>query len=909
MAKKLFFIVTILLVAGVVAGWYFFAKESRYLGTSPLKAIPVNATTCIKIRNLGAFVAKTAKNRSWKSLTGLECIESIHGEILYLDSLMGKNKHEAELLYQKECYLVWIGKGSLYLLELGSIAEKNGINVLVQNYFLSKKAKQSAEKYNGATLQKFEWEEANGVQTIFLTIYRGLFIAGREVSNLRMAVDQMDKPSLLEDSNFLKVNKNTAENTDLNIFVSQHSIRSFFSELLPNQQEASDLQSGFSGWTEIDALQKDNGLILNGFTVNDTAKLNYQEIFRRQKPMTGTLTRWMPATTTFFASQYASDPKAYIEDYFNYHRIISQSDSLLMLVNQLSTLLKMDVRSYLANGWTGEAATVFTNRNLEDGSDNQFLLWRIRPGSGDALFSAIRKWASIQPNRKSSEWIAAAKLNIWRVPSEHFGKLAGNLCFGTVKTRWITAGDGFLLMGSTPGSLKRYLDLLHRNELLDKKPSFANFATGLANRYNFSLWCAPGAVLPFFERPMNSDIYHKLENSIQSLERINNFSWQWVYENGKVYNSAALTVEPEHEQKRFPFWSYPVEGQIVGKPLFVNFEKTGSSKWLIFQRRDNTLICLGKDGLERWGIALESPVIGAINTVKVSGNGEVQLLFNTSEAIHLINQEGRELKNFPIRLKSPATNGVAMFDYDNNGEIRFLVACSDNKIYNFDRNGKLTTGWKPKATIGPVEFPVHHFKDGSKDYLVCFDKFHTYILDRQGNTRVKPSEEFEHSENDIFMLKNNGSGNRMVTTDKQGTIRMIKFDGSSKKIVPGKFSAGHFFSMLAVDQTGNEDFLVCDKRRLSRFDSTGKLVFAIEVPFVVDQTPSIYKIGQMVLICLTSNAENRSILLSSDGSVFNKELSGNILLAIGAFDELDQVGSLIEWVPEGFLSNYQMRLQ
>jgi hypothetical protein len=138
---------------------------------------------------------------------------------------------------------------------------------------------------------------------------------------------------------------------------------------------------------------------------------------------------------------------------------------------------------------------------------------------------------------------------------------------------------------------------------------------------------------------------------------------------------------------------------------------------------------------------------------------------------------------------------------------------------------------------------------------------------------------------------------------------MIKFDGSSKKIVPGKFSAGHFFSMLAVDQTGNEDFLVCDKRRLSRFDSTGKLVFAIEVPFVVDQTPSIYKIGQMVLICLTSNAENRSILLSSDGSVFNKELSGNILLAVGAFDELDQVGSLIEWVPEGFLSNYQMRLQ
>jgi hypothetical protein len=87
------------------------------------------------------------------------------------------------------------------------------------------------------------------------------------------------------------------------------------------------------------------------------------------------------------------------------------------------------------------------------------------------------------------------------------------------------------------------------------------------------------------------------------------------------------------------------------------------------------------------------------------------------------------------------------------------------------------------------------------------------------------------------------------------------------------------------------------------------LVFAIEVPFVVDQPPSFYHIGQMVLIGLTSNAENRSILLSSDGTVFDKNLSGNRLMAVGAFDGQDQVGNLVEWKPEGFLSNYQMRIQ
>jgi hypothetical protein len=909
MAKKMFFIVTILLVTGVFAGWYFFAKESRYLGTSPLKAIPATATTCIKIRNLGAFVAKTAGNRGWKSLAELEGIGSIHQEILYLDSLMENNKHEAEFHFQKECYFVWIEKASLYLMEIGSISEKNGINVLVRNYFFSKKAKQSAEKYKGATLQKFEWVVANSVQTIFLTLYRGVFIAGREVTNLRMAVDQMDQPSLLEDSDFLKVNKNTAENTDFNIYVSHPSIKSFLINLLPRQQDASDLLSGFSGWTEIDVLQKDNGLILNGFTVNDTTTFNYQDIFKRQKPMAGTLTRQMPSTTTFFASQCTSNPEIYVEDYFNYRRLKRQADSFPVHVNQLSGLLNLDIKRYLANSWTGEAATVFTNQNMQDGADNQFLLLKTKPGSGDALYAAIRKWASLQPNQKSAEWVAAAKNNIWRVPTEHFGELVGDLCFGAVKTDWITAGEGFLLMGSTPGSLKRYLDLLQRDDLLIKSPAFANFASGLVNSYNFYLWCAPGQVLPFFEPHLNPDIYRKLEKSIRSLEMINNFSWQWVYENGKVYNSAALSVEPEIIQKKLPFWNYAIKGRIVGKPVFVSFEKPGSSKCLVFQLEDNTLISLGKDGLERWRMALEGTIIGEINAVKLSGNDESQLLFNTSEAIHLISKNGAEIKNFPIRLKSRATNGVAMFDYENRGEYRFMVACSDHKIYNFDRNGKFTTGWKPKATVGIIEFPVHHFKDGTKDYIVCFDKFRTYILDRQGTTRVKPDEEFEHSGNDIVMVKVKGSGNIMVTTDKQGNIRMIKFDGSSKKILPGKFSKDHFFSTLSVDQSGNVDFLVCDRKKLSRFDSSGRLVFAIEVPFVVDQPPSFYHIGQMVLIGLISNAENRSMLLSTDGKVFNNNLSGNRLLALGAFDEKDQVANLVEWTPEGFMSNYQMRIQ
>jgi hypothetical protein len=285
------------------------------------------------------------------------------------------------------------------------------------------------------------------------------------------------------------------------------------------------------------------------------------------------------------------------------------------------------------------------------------------------------------------------------------------------------------------------------------------------------------------------------------------------------------------------------------------------------------------------------------------------LLFNTKKAIHLINHDGSEMKNFPIWLRSNATNGVAMFDYDGNKEYRFMVACSDYKLYNFDQRGNSITGWKPRATKGFVEFPVHHFKDGSKDYLVCFDRSNTYILDRHGNTRVRTKVEFEHSQNDIFKVNVKGAGNMMVTTDKEGSIRLIKFDGSTRKVVDGKSPAGHFFTILEVEKNGNRDFLLCDKKRLSRFDSSGRLVFTFQTPFVVDQPPSVFKIGQMDLICLTSKAENRSILLRADGSEFNSFKFGNRLLLVGAINEKNQVGNLVELTPEGSLSNYQISIK
>jgi hypothetical protein len=69
----------------------------------------------------------------------------------------------------------------------------------------------------------------------------------------------------------------------------------------------------------------------------------------------------------------------------------------------------------------------------------------------------------------------------------------------------------------------------------------------------------------------------------------------------------------------------------------------------------------------------------------------------------------------------------------------------------------------------------------------------------------------------------------------------------------------------------------------------------------------ILPFGKEKLIELYSVAENKTILVRKDGSVFDLLLpAGYSLQTIGSFDENSGVFDILALSPEGFMSNFQM---
>ncbi len=908
MGKRLLIWITVLLIAGIATGWYFFARESKYFGTSPIRAVPVESPFFVRIRNLGDFATKTKMNKSWQSLQSITQIAKVYHDFVFIDSLILQNSARKNFFRHKELIYVPGDSSNLYLLEIGSISEKNSIHSVIRNYFQSKKIIATESEFRDASVEHYEWIEKGEKKRAHFSFYKGILIVCNEVSLLQKALEQTENRSVLEDSDYMKVSKNSTENSDLNIFINHKTFPSLLNRYYADSTLTGIFRPDYAKWTEVDVLQKENQLLINGFTIADSTRTFFVDIYKHQKPVEGSLVPMMPVNTSYFIVQALSNPNQYFDDLIAYLVKSGKSVQYRQQLSALSKELKIDVSHYLVNNWAGEAAVVYTNNNLKDSADNRFLLLRIKNGTNDLLFNALKKWAiANRTNSIDFGLTNSGSDEIFEMPDANFGNLLGVSYFSSIKTKWMILGDEFILMGSTPGSLKRYMDCLGAHQFLIGKSSYQRFTSVLSKTSNFYFWCAPGQALSFFEQAFQPDLYRNFKRVISSLAKIENMAWQYGYEKGMTYNTASLNVNPSAELNWIPFWSIPLKAKTRNKPQFISYSEQGTEKDLVFQDVENNLTDMDGDGTERWKVHLEGMIIGEIKTIDYRKNGDFQLLFNTKDAIHLIDRKGVEIKNYPIRLKSEATNEISVFDYEGKRDYRYLLACRDHKVYNLDKYGKMTPGWQTKVTQSMVEMPVRYFRVGSRDYIAYSDHTHTYILDRQGKERVKISDDFVHSKNDLFLLKEKNGAAYIVTTEEHGKIRLIGFDGSSRKIVVGNFSGNHNFLPVTFMRDGSMGFLFLDKQTVFLYDLAGKIIFSHPVVGLPDEPMKLSVDADTELIEIYLIAANRAIFLRKDGSIFDANLpNGFTPFTIGSFNIKSGVSNLLALSADGFLTNFQI---
>jgi hypothetical protein len=661
-----------------------------------------------------------------------------------------------------------------------------------------------------------------------------------------------------------------------------------------------------------------DALLLNGFTHSDADSDAFLNIILKHQPQRLDIEAIIPENISAFLALGLDDFPAFKKDYLEHLEIHGHGRDYLRELRTLNERYRMDLDKLLLPVFERQVALVLTDIRNFGWDENAYVVCRTKSQSLalEKLTEFLTKLCEMDGISLSSlivrqQVMGDVSFTFYQLPVPYLPmKLFGKM-FEGVNSRYCTFFDNYLIFGNSIQSLSKYI---HANQIgnnLSSDLEYHQFSEYLASRSNIYVYLNFPGSTRLMEKYLRPDLTEKILREKDHLFKFQALAYQITSENDLAYNNIILKYTPDMRDEAQTVWESRLESGVVIKPKFVVNHYTGE-KEIFVQDANHRVYLLNNSGRILWQQKIEGKILSDIHQIDFYKNGKLQLLFNTGEQIHLLDRNGNYVERYPVKLRVPATNGLALFDYERSRDYRIFVAGEDRGIYLYDKEGNIIKGWNFGKTEGRVDDPLRHFRIGNKDYIVFADHFTCYMLNRRGETRVNVKKHFPVSRNARFILESSTTGikPRLALTDTSGRVQFIYFnDGSVETVEIGQFSGDHFFEYSDLDGDGRREFIYVDKGELKVFQQDGSREFSYNSNTEISHAPVIYQFAYgNKKIGLVSSDDNKIFLVNNDGSLYQGfPLPGSTPFSIGVISRSASKFNLIVGSGDNFLYNYSVQ--
>ena len=262
-------------------------------------------------------------------------------------------------------------------------------------------------------------------------------------------------------------------------------------------------------------------------------------------------------------------------------------------------------------------------------------------------------------------------------------------------------------------------------------------------------------------------------------------------EQGMSYVHLSLQHAPITRPVDRTRWSLPLTAPLVGVPQMTRNHSNGMSEVLI---QDSTarLLLISTGGQVLWERGLDGVMLAPAAQVDRFHNGKLQLLIGTDRHIYLIDRNGVDVGDFPVRLPAKAGAAISVVDYEKDGRYRILVPLEDGRLLNLGPDGKPVEGWNPATLPVPITSAVQHLRIKGKDHLLFNDaNGRIHVLDRRGAKRMANGPELGKGSTLIAVRGGNDiATSQVIYLDAEGQLRSTTMEGPIERI--GRPEQGRF---------------------------------------------------------------------------------------------------------------------
>lgn len=438
---------------------------------------------------------------------------------------------------------------------------------------------------------------------------------------------------------------------------------------------------------------------------------------------------------------------------------------------------------------------------------------------------------------------------IYRMP---FNGVASILA-GAEKSRagdgWITFARSYMIFSDSPEALASVLRESGSDNTLINDPGFREMEKSLPTKSSFLFWSSGEVLRSLISEYLTPAAAASLTDRV--LSGISGVGVSLTPSNDMIYTSFSVRYSTDGEHPAGTaaaagttgkattqtdetamsdssalklLWRVKLDAEPSIRPFFFTNHNTGATE-IFIQDRNNNIYLISPSGKVLWKAAIREKITGDIFMIDYYRNGKLQLLFAGRDYLHLVDRNGNYVDKYPVKLRSPASNTLAVFDYENNKDYRLFLAGDDRRIYVYDRSGTPVRGWNLFTTRGKVTDPVSFFRVKGKDYLFAADDQAVYVLDRTGNIRVAHQEPLVKASGSAARLTTGGEPAIIFSSPEGNTVRLM-FDGTVKRDTLQGVSALRRSEFADVDGDNATDVLSLDRGVLKAYDGSGREIWS-----------------------------------------------------------------------------------
>ena len=882
MQKKIFATFFFILLLSGIVFYLFNFRKIKHPVSSAIRAIPTNAAFIIESKqpdNLWKKLSET--NIMWDELLQTEFIRNLNEQLKFFDSLYIA-KPDIKEIFDKHPLLISAHKTDekqisfLFLfnvpLSLGNkvISDLSG-EIANEQYGFSKTEKE----YDGANISQF----TSSGSTFSYSVYNNTFIGSFNPMLVEDAVRQMNAgASLTDDFGFSSALSTAGENSDANLFVNYKFFPQILSAFAKNDLSENVYSAqNFANWAALDLRLKPNILMLNGFTFSGDTLKKFLSLFENQKPQDAEFVKILPQNTIAFLHLGFSNFREFYGEYTQFIDKKERNEKINFLNRQCSCDIEKKFLSWIEN----EIAVVFSESSNEQ--TGFFAVFKSNHVS--EAEKMLNEMTDAEEIKMDSAWnnYQIRKINQRGI----YPLLLGEL-FAKLDSGYFTIIENYIVFSNEISTLHNLISNYLSEKTLRNNLNYRSFSEEVSSESNVFFYCAINHSSKLMGEFLHPDYLKKFETNLDILHKFESFAIQFSSDrNNLFYSDAILKYNPSSKTETTTLWETRLDTSISFKPALVTNHYT-QAKEIFVQDDASAIYLVSNTGKILWKRNLAEKIMSEIFQIDALNNNKLQLLFNTASNIYLIDRNGKDVHGFPVQLKSPATNGIAVFDYEKNKNYRIVLACNNGMVYNYEKTGNIVSGWVFPKLKDKMRLPVQYFSLNNKDYLTAIDEGgNIYCVDRGGKIRNIIKEKIPVSKKNNFFIETGKDigKTRIVYTDSTGNIIRLYFGGNVENIKIDDFTENHFFAYTNMNEDVSPEYVFVDKQKLSVY-SQNKIRYSIfDYPFEsgIMYPPVFFEFpAHSKKIGISDTQSNKIYLFDETGTLHNAfPLYGNTLFSIG----------------------------